>query len=170
MEPTLHKGDQVTVNLFAYVFREPNRGDIVAYEVPGTEVFRLHRIIALPGEVVAYDSSKQLSINGVRVQMQSVGSYPAQPARNTPSLAMFDEKLPGAPHRVLIDDQLPALLLATFPDFPHRDLCRLSGGGFRCSVPMGNYFVMGDNRDRAEDSRFIGFIPLELIGGRVEIP
>jgi len=35
------------------------------------------------------------------------------------------------------------------------------------TVPAGQYFVMGDNRDDSKDSRYIGFIPGSAIAGRV---
>jgi signal peptidase I len=35
------------------------------------------------------------------------------------------------------------------------------------TVPVGQYFVMGDNRDDSKDSRYIGFIPRGAIAGRV---
>ena len=170
MEPTLHKGDRVTVNLLAYVVAKPARGDVVAYEVPGTNTFYIHRIIALPGEVVAYDARKRLSIDGVDIPLRSVQDAPSTLVAERSGLTMFDEALPGAHHRLLIDAQLPALSSQAFENFPNRELCTLSAGGFRCTVPSGHYFVMGDNRDWAQDSRYLGFIPAELIGGKIDSP
>ena len=35
------------------------------------------------------------------------------------------------------------------------------------TVPQGQYLMLGDNRDNSKDSRYIGFVKRELIGGRV---
>src|SRR3546814_4003071 len=65
--------------------------------------------------------------------------------------SLLTEKIPGHEHQVLEIDRLP------FVD---------QGEKGPMQVPAGHYFVMGDNRDRSDDSRFWGYLPEQNIRGK----
>lgn len=55
MAPTLRHGDLCIVDRFVYRFREPRRGEVVAFRVPGLNDLSVKRIVALPGETIRFD-------------------------------------------------------------------------------------------------------------------
>jgi signal peptidase I len=157
MMPTLLEGDFIFVKKYAYGLRlpvtetkvvetgNPNRGDVIVFRLPSDpSVNYIKRVIGLPGDTVVYERHR-LTINGKKIELR-----PGEDESfNVP---VFVEDLDGRAHDILV----------TNPEFSTRDNTY--------QVPDGHYFVMGDNRDRSKDSRFIGAIPEEfLVGEAVRI-
>jgi len=157
MMPTLLEGDFIFVKKYSYGLRlpvtetkvietgDPERGDVIVFRLPSDpSINYIKRVIGLPGDTVAYERHR-LTINGEKVDLTRSDDA----SWNVP---LFVEDLDGRVHDILV----------TNPEFSTRD------NTYR--VPEGHYFVMGDNRDRSKDSRFIGSIPEEfLVGEAVRI-
>jgi len=169
MMPSLLIGDFILVNKFAYGIRlpvlnttvietgKPKRGDVAVFKYPGmgpddpargTDYIK--RVIGVPGDVIEFHDNV-VWVNGVPVEQQSAGSY--QPPGDRPDQkdwAVKRELLPGREHDIL---QRPGPVYA--PWFQNR-----------WEVHEGEYFVMGDNRDNSQDSRFWGMVPEANLVGR----
>ncbi len=162
MMPTLVQGDFIFVKKFSYGLRlpvtekkvietgAPERGDVVVFRLPSNpKINYIKRVVGLPGDVVAYDGSR-LTINGelmaVTDQESVDGTDPGH---------IYAEILGEREHRIrhrisIAENRNPRVRVY--------------------EVPAGNYFMMGDNRDNSQDSRFIGTIPeTHLVGEAVRI-
>ncbi|MFT3960190.1 signal peptidase I [Propionivibrio sp.] len=175
MIPTLQVGDFILVNKYTYgirlpvinkkiiEFNTPQRGDVMVFRYPeDPSLDYIKRVVGIPGDKVAYQN-KQLTINGKPVEMRRIDDY-LHPERLYYS-RQFIEKMDGIEYRVLNDQDAPAFI----PDasrFPYRENCLYNNSGVICTVPEGQYFMMGDNRDNSRDSRFWGFVPDENIVGK----
>jgi signal peptidase I len=147
MKPTLLVGDFILVNKLVYRFSEPQRGDIVVFKYPiDPNIDFIKRIIALPGEEVEVRNN-QVFINGKPLPLIEVGRGEENGLRKV----IYEEVLPeGKKHKVQFYEDFP---------FSKRDFGPVV-------VPPNHYFVMGDNRDNSEDSRYWGFVPRENIVGK----
>jgi signal peptidase I len=147
MKPTLLVGDFILVNKLVYRFSEPKRGDIVVFKYPiDPNIDFIKRIVALPGEQVEVKNN-QVFINGKPLPLTEVGRGEENGVRKF----IYEEVMPeGIKHKVQFYEDFP---------FSKRDFGPVV-------VPPNHYFVMGDNRDNSEDSRYWGFLPRENIVGK----
>lgn len=178
MAPTLRPGANLIVQKFGFghfstmgfrLGQQPisapvKRGDILAFDFPvdPAQTF-LKRVVGLPGDQVVY-RDKQVFVNGRDSRLQRLGDYfdPETPQ----SFQRYRNRLDDTEFDTLQLEHRPSIAAAP-KEFEFREQCSYSADGFSCTVPAGNYFVMGDNRDNSYDSRYWGFVRAELIIGKV---
>lgn len=178
MRPDLTVGDFILVNKFDYGIREPitnrvlipihqvKRGDVVVFK--DQQVFNrdlIKRVVGIPGDTIVY-FNKRLTINGKPLQYNQDGSYDySEPMENNQIMnfhtQVYLEDLTGVKHKIITWDKVPTLFdPSQVKDFKYKNNCVYQGeDGFTCTVPLGYYFMMGDNRDDSFDSRYWGFVP-----------
>ena len=175
MIPTLQVGDFILVNKFTYGIRlqvlnkkvieigTPQRGDVMVFRYPeNPSLDYIKRVVGLPGDKIVYQD-KRLTINGQEVPLSKAADYlDKERLYYTPR---YTETLGTLKHEILLEDDAPSFI-APISQFPFRDKCHYNSSGVSCEVPAGHYFMMGDNRDNSQDSRFWGFVPDENIVGR----
>jgi len=146
MKPTLEVGDFILVNKFAYGIRlpvldakiidvdDPQRGDVMVFRYPNDpSINYIKRVVGLAGDRIRYTSDKRLFINDKPVAEQLIGEVPG----TLGSALMYQEQLGAAEH--LIRKEMSRN--------------RMQPGG-EWQVPTDHYFMMGDNRDNSNDSRY----------------
>ena len=176
MIPTLLVGDLILVNKFHYGVRLPvlnkkiidnnpvQRGDVMVFRYPvDKRLDYIKRVVGVPGDQITYVNQK-LSVNGAPVAVVAQGEfYDEDSLRYAPQ---FSEKLGNVEHRILVEPRRQAYYGPEPKTFPFAENCIYSPEGVSCKVPAGHYFMMGDNRDNSQDSRFWGFVPDENIVGK----
>jgi len=175
MLPTLQVGDLILVNKFTYGIRlpiinkkiislnDPQRGDVMVFKYPkDTSLDYIKRVVGVPGDKIVY-RNKRLTVNGKDAAYQHLPDY--LDGERLIYSKQYEEDLVGVKHKVLNYDAAPNFV--PNPDaFPKHELCTYNAEGFACTVPEGNYFMMGDNRDDSLDSRFWGFVPDANVVGK----
>jgi signal peptidase I len=166
MVPTLLVGDYVLVAKYRYGYTHfsfpfspdifngrfpggaPKRGDVVVFRLPrDTSVDYVKRVIGLPGDTIQVTQG-QLFVNGVQVPRADVGDYTDDSDGQPVVVQEFTESLPGGKNH--------PILKATDEGFMNNTPVY--------TVPPGDMFMMGDNRDNSLDSRVlddVGYVPIE---------
>jgi len=163
MIPTLLIGDFILVNKFSYGVRlpvihtkildtgSPERGDVAVFRYPqdpGLDYIK--RVVGLPGDTVVYEN-RQFIVNG---ELMPTGD-------DAPYMSPISESLVvGATQRTETLGTASHEILEFTEEFPKRSNV--------FEVPEGHYFMVGDNRDRSNDSRFWGYVPEENLVGEAK--
>jgi signal peptidase I len=168
MERTIFVGDFLLVNKLVYGatvpftsyrlprLEAPDRGDIVVFEWPKDRRKNLiKRLLGLPGDTLAMRDGVLYVNNVAPAEGYVLHTEPG----SDPTYDAFDWQLPFVA-RTAIAAPAPVAPRRDPSAHPSRD----NWGPL--TVPDGQYFVLGDNRDNSLDSRFWGFVPDSLLRGR----
>ena len=175
MLPTLLVGDLILVNKFTYGIRlpiinkkiieinQPQRGDVMVFKYPKDMTLDyIKRVIGVPGDKIVY-KNKRLTVNGQVLRYKELPDFLDE--ERLTYAKHYEENLTGVKHQILNDEHAPSYVPGQH-EFPQSELCSYDLEGFSCTVPAGEYFMMGDNRDNSADSRYWGFVPDQNIVGK----
>ncbi|HCH61571.1 MAG: signal peptidase I [Deltaproteobacteria bacterium] len=180
MVPTLAIGDNIVVTKFSYGFRfpltrvpifgleAPERGDVVVFVFPGKDTGVKHwvdlpvppfatvdyvkRVVGVPGDVVEM-RDQILYVNGEAQLRNLVDEFEfVDDSCNGKPTKRYEERFGDKPHEILYDRRYTMTSKSFGP----------------ITVPDGEIFVMGDNRDNSFDSRAWNTVPLRNIKGKAQ--
>ncbi|MFV2054002.1 signal peptidase I [Aliiroseovarius sp. YM-037] len=189
MKDTLLIGDFLFVNKMAYGYSqyscpfsicpiegrimgsEPERGDVVVFRHPVNGQDYIKRLIGLPGDRVQIKDGV-VFLNGERVPQEPNGTFVETHERQGP-----EGGFPICQNRQG-DKCAKERLTETLPNGVQHSILNVGNGPADntsvFTVPEGQYFFMGDNRDNSVDSRVsptrggVGLVPYDHLIGRAD--
>jgi signal peptidase I len=184
MQNTITIGDHLLVNKFIFApgeslpflpQREIRRGDIIVFKYPGNRydpkrddrpdnrpitTNYVKRVIGLPGDHIRIEG-RNVIVNGKPLPEHRIEAVDKNDNKSPLGVDNDPPGKPGETYNVYYhpgsgDEQ-------SSEDY---DAFKHEGNGHELVVPQNKYFVMGDNRENSEDSRYWGFVPRDLVIGR----
>ena len=176
MVPTLLVGDYLFVSKYSYGYsrhslplsphlfdgrvmeKTPKRDDVAVFKLPtDNRTDYIKRIIGLPGDHIQV-VHRVLYINGRPVERKQIADYTDRDPRGDSQIYnQFVETLPNSRTHLILEHPGSEGQADNTPEYV---------------VPAHHYFMMGDNRDNSQDSRYlnaVGYVPAENLVGRAEI-
>ena len=160
MIPTLEIGDQLIVNKITYGLKLPlaqhklwngalpEHGDIMVFRFPqDPSIDFIKRVIGVPGDAIRIDG-RSIWVNDVALKREPLEDLVYQQDDGSYRTATRFRETHG-------DHSYEILFEQNFFPSDHTEF----------TVPEGSYFMMGDNRDRSNDSRRWGFVPQDYFVG-----
>lgn len=140
MEGTLHDGESVWMDKLSYRFQDPERFDIVIFPYQNSDTYYIKRIIGLPGETVYIDTDGTIYIGTEdTLYMEEDGTVHNEA-----------EPLEETYGNAVINENMRGVAAEPF------------------TLSEDEYFVMGDNRNNSQDSRYeeVGAVSRDIIEGK----
>ncbi len=173
LQPTMMIGDYFAASKFVWGYgrysfpfgvvpingrifgREPNRGDIAVFRPVPQKVDYVKRIIGLPGDTIQMKGGR-LFINGTMIKREFL--------RRATDKDSYGTVLPVLQYKETLPNGLSYTINEISDTGPLDNTTKYV-------VPAGHYFMMGDNRDRSQDSRVlsaVGYVPAGNLIGKAE--
>lgn len=167
MYPLIERNTHIFINQTSYSLRipftkihlarwdTPKRGDVVVfYDKENTTLVK--RVMAVAGDTIKFEDG-DVYLNGQKAEYVKTDGLKTEP---TPGIKQqgFLEKFPDGQQEYIVRT-------LTERKYPEGYNNGRNAGEFK--VPEGHVMMIGDNRDNSADSRFIGFVPVENIIGKV---
>ncbi|MBT4885106.1 MAG: signal peptidase I [Legionellales bacterium] len=163
LEPTIQPGDFIIVSQYSYGIRvpilgdtifavnKPQRGEIALFRWPqNKDILFIKRVIGIPGDHIVY-KNKTLYINGKTMEQNFIANdYKLENSGDIVMITKKQEDLLGHKHEI------------------QQYANTLDNNTIDITVPEGQYFMMGDNRDNSSDSRVWGMVPDKNFVGKAQ--
>ncbi len=144
--PTIQAGDHIVADMQAYKHKSPDYGDIAVYQGQDGQFF-VFRIVGKPNDYIEIKDNI-LRINGKPAKTTFIKETTID---NIPVIEMEEELINGHKHSIYKYQQPPVAMFSNV----------------KMALSSNSYYLLGDNRDNAADSRYFGPISKDRIKGRV---